>query len=69
VDPLHGEPVSGCVGHGVLAAKDGQEGLRQSREAGPALVITEISMPSGDGLDTIRGIRGEAAPSPFRLAI
>jgi DNA-binding NtrC family response regulator len=53
--------VLGCVGHVVIAAKDGREGVRLFREERPRLVITEICMPNGRGLDTIHEIRSEAA--------
>ena len=53
--------VLGCVGHVVVAAKDGGEGVRLFREKRPALVITGICMPNGRGLETIHEIRSEAA--------
>jgi two-component system response regulator (stage 0 sporulation protein F) len=51
----------GRVGHVVIAAKDGREGLRLFREAKPALVISDIIMPN----QTIREIRSEAASVPI----
>jgi DNA-binding response OmpR family regulator len=57
--------VLGCVGHVVVAAKDGGEGVRLFREERPALVITEMLMPNGEGLDTIRRIRDQAALVPI----
>ena len=48
-----------AAGHEVEEAVDGEEGLRYYRIKPADLVITDILMPGGDGLSTIREIRRE----------
>ncbi len=43
--------------HDVVAASDGEAGLEAFREKPFDLVITDIFMPSKDGIETIREIR------------
>ena len=47
------------IGEGfeVLVAKDGLEALERLRAENPALVLTDIKMPSFSGIDLIRFIR------------
>ncbi|PWU11258.1 MAG: response regulator [Verrucomicrobia bacterium] len=45
------------TGHEIILAGNGAEGVRQSREAHPDLVITDIYMPREDGLETILELR------------
>ena len=47
------------VGHSVLEAADGREGLRIYHNAPVELVITDILMPEKDGLETIIALRKE----------
>jgi DNA-binding response OmpR family regulator len=42
-----------AAGHVVFLANDGHEGLRRYRCEHPDLVITDIFLPNGDGLDVI----------------
>ena len=44
-------------GYRVLAAEDGEEGLRAYREGMPDVVITDIVMPRMTGLEVIAGIK------------
>lgn len=41
------------VGHVVIVASNGREGLDRYRECSPDLVITDIFMPERNGLDVI----------------
>ena len=50
-------------GYTVIAASDGESGIRAFDEARPDLVLTDVIMPDSDGIETIRQIRaadGEA---------
>jgi DNA-binding response OmpR family regulator len=45
------------AGYGVREAEDGRVGLEMFHTHAPQLVITDLLMPSKDGLETIRDIR------------
>ena len=47
------------VGHEVLEADNGKEGLKKYNENDVDLVITDIIMPDTEGLETIARIRRE----------
>ena len=47
------------AGHVVREASHGVEGIRLFRQAPTDLVITDIYMPDGDGLEVIRQLRQE----------
>ena len=53
------------AGHQVVEASDGRQGLMLARERRPDAMITDILMPTKEGLETIR----EARASWPRLAI
>lgn len=55
-------------GHVVHEAANGRQGLDIFRQLRPALVISDIVMPEGEGIETIRQIRMEAPDTPI-LAI
>jgi CheY-like chemotaxis protein len=55
-------------GHVVLDAVDGLQGIKLFRQQRPALVISDIVMPEGEGIETIRQIHKEAPETPI-LAI
>jgi two-component system NtrC family response regulator len=52
--------ILGEAGHEVVAAADGEEGLRRLAADRPDLVLTDIRMPGRDGLDVLQQVR--AAP-------
>jgi CheY-like chemotaxis protein len=54
-------------GHHVIAAADGDEGLRRVREGRPDLVICDILMPLVDGFGVLAALRlqPETAAIPF----
>ncbi|MEO7862607.1 MAG: response regulator [Nitrospirales bacterium] len=45
------------AGYTVLEASDGRKGLRQFRQTLTALVITDVLMPDGDGLEVTMALR------------
>src|ERR1700730_13296517 len=47
----------GFVGHTVVAAGDGEEGLRIAHEQPPDLAIVDIVMPTMDGLEFVNRLR------------
>jgi len=53
------------AGHVVLDADTGDEGLRLFAERDPDLVITEVVMPSTDGLEIITELRRRAFQGPI----
>ena len=53
------------AGFEVIAAADGDEGLRKFTEVPVDLVICDIIMPNKDGLETIRAIRSISARLPI----
>jgi DNA-binding response OmpR family regulator len=53
------------AGHSVIEAEGGAEGLAAFRRVGPALVITDIVMEKGEGIETIREMRREASSMPI----
>jgi DNA-binding response OmpR family regulator len=46
-------------GYPVIAAHDGAEALRRSRERQPALIVLDRMLPELDGIDVLRAIRRE----------
>jgi CheY-like chemotaxis protein len=56
------------AGHVVHEAADGRKGLELFRAEHPQLVITDILMPTQDGIETILELRREA-PSVSIIAI
>jgi CheY-like chemotaxis protein len=55
-------------GHVVHEAADGKEGIALFQRLQPALVISDIVMPEGEGIETIRELRRQAPAMPI-LAI
>jgi CheY-like chemotaxis protein len=53
------------AGHTVHQAPDGQHGLEMFRSLRPALVISDIVMPDGEGIETIRQMRKDAPEIPI----
>jgi CheY-like chemotaxis protein len=54
-------------GYRVVAAADGDEGIRRAREGRPDLVICDILMPLVDGFGVLHSLRSqpETAAIPF----
>jgi two-component system KDP operon response regulator KdpE len=52
------------VGHDVVEADTGLEGLRRCRETGADLVITDIHMPGLDGIETTAALHAWSPTLP-----
>jgi len=46
------------IGHDVIEARDGQEGLRLFPDSNAELVITDLVMPEKEGLEVLMELRG-----------
>src|SRR5687767_8600912 len=55
--------VLGLEGHDVLEATDGVEGLAIARTERPALILTDVLMPSMDGYEFVRQLRADVQVS------
>src|SRR3546814_253483 len=53
------------VGHTVIEAVDGNDGLVKYRQGSVDLVITDILMPGKEGISTIRAFRGMTRDLPI----
>ena len=51
-------------GYRVVTAASRAEGLKAIESAPPALVISDLRLPDGDGLDIIRAARALDPPAP-----
>jgi CheY-like chemotaxis protein len=54
------------VGHEVLVADDGTQGLQMLREEAPDLVLTDIVMPNMDGLEFLQEIHSAESGSKIK---
>lgn len=46
-------------GYEVLEASDGEEALRQAKSFGPDLILLDIALPNGIGVEVLRALRGD----------
>jgi len=51
------EKVLAKAGHDVVAAADGQEGLRLARELHPDVILLDMMLPSLDGTEVLRHLK------------
>jgi CheY-like chemotaxis protein len=49
------------IGYSVMEASNGRDGLRRFHESPTDVVITDLSMPTGDGQEVIRELRLDSA--------
>jgi len=56
------------MGHVVHEASSGNEGITRFQQTQPALVVCDIVMPDGEGIQTIQALRRQAPSVPI-LAI
>ena len=49
------------IGYSVMEASNGRDGLRRFHESPTDVVITDLSMPTGDGQEVIRELRSDSA--------
>src|SRR4051812_25576443 len=56
------------MGHAITCASSGREAVRLAREKSVDLIITDVLMADGDGLELIRDVR-QAQPGVRILAI
>ncbi len=52
-------------GFKVIAARDGEEGLKFARQHRPALIVLDMMLPRVDGMGVIRELRAEDADTPI----
>jgi CheY-like chemotaxis protein len=57
------------VGHTVIEARDGKEGLDLFKRVGADLVITDIIMPEKEGLEVLRELKKKQVPPVKVIAI
>jgi two-component system, OmpR family, alkaline phosphatase synthesis response regulator PhoP len=55
-------------GYRVVTAGSQVEGLKAIEAAPPALVIADLRLPDGDGLDIVRAARALPSPPPVLVA-
>jgi DNA-binding response OmpR family regulator len=55
----------GLEGWKVVAARDGEEGLRFARQHRPDLIVLDMMLPKKDGLEVIRSLRADDPDTPI----
>lgn len=57
------------LGHECVAAQDGRQALDLARKRNPDLVVTDLMMPNGNGLDIIRTLRSDPVLSRVPIVL
>jgi CheY-like chemotaxis protein len=57
------------AGYDVMAASDGEEGLRYAETRTPDVVVTDLHMPGMNGVEVARTLREEAPSCPAIIAV
>ena len=55
----------GLEGWKVIAARDGEEGLRFARQHRPDLIVLDMMLPKKDGIEVIRSLRADDPDTPI----
>jgi CheY-like chemotaxis protein len=55
------ERILSAAGYRVLLAQTGQEALQRARAERPDVVLCDVLMPDGDGISTLRELKGDPA--------
>ena len=61
------ERMLGRLGHDVILASSGREGLERFREVGADIVLVDAYMPDGDGIETMAQLQATAPGTPVIL--
>ena len=56
-------------GYRVVEADNGADGLEQARATNPDLVIVDLRLPKGNGIDVVRALRAADAPKRPQVLI
>jgi CheY-like chemotaxis protein len=56
------------IGYSIMEAANGRDGIRRFHESPTDVVITDLSMPAGEGVEVIRALRSDR-PSVKILAV
>ena len=48
------------MGHTVIEAMEGEEGIRQAKESNPDIILLDIQLPGMDGYEIAQRIRGSS---------
>lgn len=51
--------VLGSIGHELLLAENGEEGLRTAKETRPDLILMDIQMPVMDGISALKALKSD----------
>ena len=55
------------VGHEVIEASNGEDGIRLARERQPAVILMDVAMPGIDGWEATRRLKGD--PQTARIPV
>ncbi len=56
-----------AAGNDVLEAVNAEEAFAIAREKSPDLILLDIQLPGMDGIDAVRGLKGDAATSSIPI--
>jgi len=59
----------GAEGYEVVGATDGEEGLRMAGQENPNLILLDLILPTMDGFEVLRQLKGEAATKNIPVII